>query len=48
MFLEQAWSFGHSDASQAVAEPCRLQPCAVLGNSGEKLSEYIYIDDTVC
>jgi hypothetical protein len=34
---------GRADVSQAAAGQCRLQLCAVLGNSGIKLSEYICI-----
>jgi hypothetical protein len=32
---------GRSDVSQAVAGPFRLQLCAMLGNSGIKLFEYV-------
>ena len=34
---------GHAEESQAAADPCRLQLCAVLRSSGIKLSEYIRI-----
>jgi hypothetical protein len=30
---------GSADMSKAVAKPCQLQLCAVLGSSGIKLSE---------
>jgi hypothetical protein len=31
---------GCADVSQAVARPCRIQLCTVLGSSGIKLSEH--------
>jgi hypothetical protein len=45
VFLEQVYTLsGRSDRSQAVAGPCWLQLCAVLGRSGIELSEHIFSD----